>query len=200
MKLLTSDLMMPYETGDRCSCKITRVQQIYVPELILRLQVMLYASRKHVLKNLKRALEFDNIADSKYKLYDDFSHLDVPPLATQLVLEAYLQVLEAAGQRELIAMYAGALGDNAVERYAMFLTSLELTADINERRLALTRAREHGLNESQMELANIVADSRYKLYDDFLQLDRREYLDAVRRATIAGLEGGGSDPFKIILS
>jgi nuclear pore complex protein Nup107 len=43
-------------------------------------------------------------------------------------------------------MYAGALENNAVERYAMFLTSLELTADINERRLALTRAREHGLN------------------------------------------------------
>jgi nuclear pore complex protein Nup107 len=27
-----------------------------------------------------------------------------------------------------------------------------------------------------------------------------EYLSAVRQATIAGLEGGGSDPFKIILS
>lgn len=43
-----------------------------------------------------------------------------------------------------------------------------------------------------MELANIVADSRYKLYDDFLHLYGRrlgEYLDAVRRATIAGLEG-----------
>ncbi|KIO00919.1 hypothetical protein M404DRAFT_744982 [Pisolithus tinctorius Marx 270] len=69
-----------------------------------------------------------------------------PPLATQVILEAYLQVLEAAGQRELIAMYAGALGDNAVERYAMFLTSLDLSADIKERRLALTRAREHGLD------------------------------------------------------
>lgn len=43
-------------------------------------------------------------------------------------------------------MYAGALGDNAVERYAMFLTSLELSADISERRLALTRARDHGLD------------------------------------------------------
>ncbi|KAG1769095.1 hypothetical protein EV702DRAFT_1203074 [Suillus placidus] len=53
------------------------------------------------------------------------------------------------------------------------------------------------------ELANIVADSRYKLYDDFLHLDDRrlrEYLDAVRWATIASLEGGGSDPFKVILS
>ncbi|KAJ7695686.1 nuclear pore protein 84/107 [Mycena rosella] len=70
----------------------------------------------------------------------------VPPLATQVILESYLQVLEAAGQRDLIAMYAGALGDNAVERYALFLVSLELSADIDERRLALTRAREHGLD------------------------------------------------------
>lgn len=53
---------------------------------------------------------------------------------------------QEAGQRELIAMYAGALGDNAVERYAMFLTSLELSADITERRLALTRAKDHGLD------------------------------------------------------
>ncbi|KAG2111123.1 hypothetical protein DEU56DRAFT_905551 [Suillus clintonianus] len=53
--------------------------------------------------------------------------IPVPPLATQ-----------AAGQRELIAMYAVPLGDNAVERYAMFLTSLELTADVNDRRLAVT--------------------------------------------------------------
>ncbi|KAG2337787.1 hypothetical protein BDR05DRAFT_1004738 [Suillus weaverae] len=54
-----------------------------------------------------------------------------------------------------------------------------------------------------LELANIVADSMYKLYVDFLHLDGRrlgEYLDAVRRATIAGLEGGGSDPFKTIPS
>lgn len=43
-------------------------------------------------------------------------------------------------------MYAGALGDNAVERYAMFLTSLELSADIKDRKLVLTRAREHGLD------------------------------------------------------
>ena len=43
-------------------------------------------------------------------------------------------------------MYADALGDNAVERYAMFLTSLDLTADIKEGRLALTHAREHGLD------------------------------------------------------
>ena len=61
--------------------------------------------------------------------------------------------MQAAGQRELIAMYAGALGDNAVERYAMFLTSLELSADITERRLALTRARDHGLDMERVAVA-----------------------------------------------
>lgn len=50
-------------------------------------------------------------------------------------------------------MYAGALGDNAVERYAMFLTSLELSADIAERRLALTRARDHGLDMERVAVA-----------------------------------------------
>ncbi|KAG8215686.1 nuclear pore complex protein [Butyriboletus roseoflavus] len=76
--------------------------------------------------------------------------ISVPPLATQVILEAYLQVLERAGQRDLIAMYAGALGDNAVERYAMFLTSLD--ADIKERKLALTRAREHGLDVDRVAI------------------------------------------------
>lgn len=54
-------------------------------------------------------------------------------------------------------MYAGALGDNAVERYAMFLTSLELSTDIQERKLALMRAMEHGLD---MERVAIVTAER----------------------------------------
>ncbi len=79
-------------------------------------------------------------------LFFQLIDIQVSPLATQIILEAYLRVLEQAGQRELIAMYAGALGDNAVERYALFLTSLELAGDAVERRLALTRARDHGLD------------------------------------------------------
>lgn len=69
-----------------------------------------------------------------------------PPLATQIILESYLQVLEASGQRALIAIYASALGENAVERYALFLVSLELSANVAERREALWRAKEHGLD------------------------------------------------------
>lgn len=46
-----------------------------------------------------------------------------------------------------------------------------------------------------------MADSRYKLYEDFMNEGGRtlaEYLEAVRRAVLAGLEHGGSDPFRII--
>lgn len=53
-------------------------------------------------------------------------------------------------------MYAGALGENAIERYAMFLVSLELSADITERRLALSRARDHGLGMDKV--ATITAE------------------------------------------
>jgi nuclear pore complex protein Nup107 len=52
-----------------------------------------------------------------------------------------------------------------------------------------------------MELANIVADSRYKLYEDFVNEDGRKlgvYLSAVRQAVLGGLEGGGSDPFRVL--
>jgi nuclear pore complex protein Nup107 len=48
-------------------------------------------------------------------------------------------------------MYAGALGQDAMERYASFLVSLALSADINER-LALTRAKEHGLDMERVAI------------------------------------------------
>ncbi len=52
-----------------------------------------------------------------------------------------------------------------------------------------------------LALVNVVADSRYRLYDDFSSQDGRrlgDYLSAVRQAVLAGLEGGGSDPFRIL--
>jgi len=54
-----------------------------------------------------------------------------------------------------------------------------------------------------LELANTVADSRYKLYEDFVNEDGKrlgDYLGAVRQAVLSGLEGGGSDPFFVIQS
>jgi nuclear pore complex protein Nup107 len=102
--------------------------------------------------------------------------IDIPvsPLTTQVILEAYSQVLEvriyliffistsllddiifaqAAGQRDLIALYAGALEDNAVERYALFLISIEISADIDERRMALMQARDHRLDIDRVIVA-----------------------------------------------
>ena len=52
-----------------------------------------------------------------------------------------------------------------------------------------------------LELANIVADSRYKLYEDFVNENGRklgDYLGAVRQAVLGGLESGGSDPFRVL--
>jgi nuclear pore complex protein Nup107 len=50
-------------------------------------------------------------------------------------------------------------------------------------------------------LANIVADSKHKLYEDFVGgngVRLGEYLGDVRQAILGGLEGGGSDPFRIL--
>ncbi len=52
-----------------------------------------------------------------------------------------------------------------------------------------------------LEVVNTVADSRYKLYEDFINEGGRnlaEYVTVVRQAILAGLEHGGSDPFRII--
>jgi nuclear pore complex protein Nup107 len=51
-------------------------------------------------------------------------------------------------------------------------------------------------------LANVVADSRYMLFTEFAGENGRrlrEYLSAVRTAVLAGLEHGGSDPFRAVL-
>ena len=108
-------------------------------------------------------------------LFLQMIEVPIPPEPVKVILESYLAVLEAswyityflsvshfipffniiiqdAGQRDLIALYAGALGDNAVARYAAFLVSLGLSVDINERRLALTRANEHGLNVERVAI------------------------------------------------
>jgi len=53
------------------------------------------------------------------------------------------------------------------------------------------------------ELTNIVADSKHKLYEDFVGgngVRLGEYLGNVRQAILGGLEGGGSDPFRILIA
>lgn len=55
---------------------------------------------------------------------------------------------------------------------------------------------------SALLLVNIVADSRFELYDVFQNpYGNRlpEYLECVKEAFIQGLEAGGSDPFRVIV-
>ena len=84
----------------------------------------------------------------------------VPNDALQIILEVYLQVLESAGQREHIALYAAALGENAIERYALFLTSLDLGVPLDERRAALLRAEKHDLDI--VRVAQVAAEKSVK--------------------------------------
>ena len=83
-------------------------------------------------------------------------------------------------------MYAGALGDNAVERYALFLTSLGLSAAPAERRLALTRARAHGLDPARVAIAT--AERTIERAFDVLP--------NVLRGPLPALAGGGLRPEK----
>ncbi|KAH9475030.1 Nucleoporin nup107 [Psilocybe cubensis] len=100
----------------------------------------------------RSSFEYDSMCRffAHFCLFLQMIDIPVPSISTQTILETYLRVLEEAGQRELIALYAGALKTNAVERYADFLVSLMLAADFNERRQALARASEHGLDVVQV--------------------------------------------------
>jgi len=79
-------------------------------------------------------------------------------------LEAYVSVLEDQGQTDLIAQYAAALGDNAISRYALFLSELPVSASSHERRDALFRAQEFGLDVRQVALstADMCMDRAFK--------------------------------------
>ena len=63
------------------------------------------------------------------------------------------------------------------------------------------KKKKHRNLKRALQLVNIVADSRYKLYDDFKGVGGRslsDYLGAVRQAILGGLENGGSDPFRVV--
>ncbi|KZS95164.1 hypothetical protein SISNIDRAFT_484035 [Sistotremastrum niveocremeum HHB9708] len=94
----------------------------------------------------KAAQLFDRIQGPEHPGYDRyirfFSHLSLylrhlnlptPALAVQVILQKYVDLLERTGERDLIAQYAAALGDNSIERYALFLSSLPLDTTVEAR-------------------------------------------------------------------
>jgi len=64
-----------------------------------------------------------------------------------------LNIPQEQGYTELIAQYAAALGDNAVERYALFLSELPVISSLRERKETLLRAAEFGLDVPQVALS-----------------------------------------------
>ncbi|KAK4051974.1 Nucleoporin nup84 [Microbotryomycetes sp. JL221] len=72
----------------------------------------------------------------------------LPDYATNRILEAYVQVLEASEQDEsLIAFYASNLDQtSAVESYARFLLTFGPDSDKESRKIALLKTHEHGLD------------------------------------------------------
>lgn len=73
--------------------------------------------------------------------------------------------IQDQGQTDLIAQYAAALGDNAVSRYALFLAELPVAASPHERRDALFRAQEFGLDVTLVALgtAEMCMDRAFKV-------------------------------------
>ncbi|KAG8935349.1 Nucleoporin nup84 [Tulasnella sp. 418] len=78
---------------------------------------------------------------------------NVPLLAADTIIEAYVEVLEEQGHGHLVALYVGALSQSAVTRYAAYLSTLGMHTSKQERVGALNRAREHGLDVNEVALA-----------------------------------------------
>ncbi|CAE6457760.1 unnamed protein product [Rhizoctonia solani] len=77
----------------------------------------------------------------------------VPANASAIILEGYIRVLEAEDQRNLVALYVSALGDNAVDRYAAYLASLPDDLPYEQRADALRLAKQHSLVVERVAVA-----------------------------------------------
>ncbi|ODN81544.1 hypothetical protein L202_01963 [Cryptococcus amylolentus CBS 6039] len=71
----------------------------------------------------------------------------VPPSAANIIIQAYLSVLEKEGNDKLVAMYAACLREGSGEEsYARFLWSMDPSASKEARSEALLRAQKHSLD------------------------------------------------------
>ncbi|KAM0786333.1 hypothetical protein ACM66B_001806 [Microbotryomycetes sp. NB124-2] len=113
----------------------------------------------------------------------------LPEYATNRILEAYVQVLEASEQDEgLIAFYASNLDQSsAIESYARFLLTFGPDSDKQSRKVALLQAHEHGLDLAKIACRTvelILSD----LQEDLPDLDAFGPLDAHARVDERQLE------------
>lgn len=105
---LVTDVEVP--GGDARRRELIRIRQIFIPELVLRIHFMLVGSRRQMPGNLKRALHLVNVvADSRYKLYEDFIGIGVAQSgggSTRLV-----DYLEAVRKSVLCGVEGGGTSD-----------------------------------------------------------------------------------------
>ncbi len=78
-------------------------------------------------------------------------------------------------------MYSGALGDNAVKRYTLFLTSVALATDSSEQRTALQHAREQWLDVPRVAIVTAEHMTRRAL-DGLPSSVKEQPLDLVKAA------------------
>ncbi|KAG8702888.1 Nucleoporin nup84 [Ceratobasidium sp. 394] len=88
----------------------------------------------------------------------------IPANASAVILEAYIRVLESENQGDLVALYVSALGDNAVDRYALYLASLPADLPRDQRSNALSLARQHNLLVERVAIAtaDLIANNAIK--------------------------------------
>ncbi|KAG9086114.1 Nucleoporin nup84, partial [Ceratobasidium sp. 392] len=77
----------------------------------------------------------------------------IPANASAVILEAYIRVLESENQGDLVALYVSALGDNAIDRYALYLASLPDDLPREQLSHALSLARQHNLLVERVAIA-----------------------------------------------
>lgn len=80
-------------------------------------------------------------------LYLRLLSISLPDFACNTILSCYVQVLEAAGETDLVAMYASSLEPQSATRsYAKFLGSMDVNASRDAKAHALRQAEEHNLD------------------------------------------------------
>ncbi|GAC98381.1 hypothetical protein PHSY_005975 [Pseudozyma hubeiensis SY62] len=80
-------------------------------------------------------------------LYLRLLSISLPDFACNAILSCYVQVLEAAGETNLVAMYASSLEPQSATRsYANFLRSMDVNASREAKAHALRQAEQHNLD------------------------------------------------------
>ncbi|CCF49257.1 hypothetical protein NDA11_004835 [Ustilago hordei] len=80
-------------------------------------------------------------------LYLRLLSIPLPDFACNAILSCYVQVLEAAGETDLVAMYASSLEPQSATRsYANFLRSMDVNASREAKAHALRQAEQHNLD------------------------------------------------------